>query len=374
MAIYNGTQKIDVSGVDKVYVGTQLVYQKVTKQLDSIRLDYNSWPSSTNPNCFETRVYAGVTLAAWYQPTGSTFSFPGKIIATYSDLSEEDVTSQCVYSGYNMSSETGNGGYGIQISYTYNGVTKTVPNYVTFVGTYYPVYMLVKKVAGNLAISGYNTTLYKNDAYTFGGSAIATFTDGTTLDVTSNANTTYSGYNMSIAGTYTVDVNYKTYATWSLGQQTKTTASIDRTYQLTVSEWKTLWSGTASMTQTTTTAQTSTVYDASSLSLSGDKTFRITASGNASGAYTYYYDAMNSTVLNELNGTYSGTITIDTSTTTTPNLLQVRGGNSSTNYYSVVIRWNNGNSRFELYGNRLIFGTPTGSASMTVTKIEEYIE
>ena len=28
MAIYIGTQKIDVSGVDKVYVGTQLVYQK----------------------------------------------------------------------------------------------------------------------------------------------------------------------------------------------------------------------------------------------------------------------------------------------------------------------------------------------------------
>ena len=27
MAIYNGNQKIDVSGVDKVYVGTQLVYQ-----------------------------------------------------------------------------------------------------------------------------------------------------------------------------------------------------------------------------------------------------------------------------------------------------------------------------------------------------------
>ena len=28
MAIYNGTQKINVSGVDKIYVGTQLVYQK----------------------------------------------------------------------------------------------------------------------------------------------------------------------------------------------------------------------------------------------------------------------------------------------------------------------------------------------------------
>lgn len=30
MAIYNGTQKINMSGVDKVYVGTQLVYQKTT--------------------------------------------------------------------------------------------------------------------------------------------------------------------------------------------------------------------------------------------------------------------------------------------------------------------------------------------------------
>ena len=32
MAIYNGTQKINMSGVDKVYVGTQLVYQKITPE------------------------------------------------------------------------------------------------------------------------------------------------------------------------------------------------------------------------------------------------------------------------------------------------------------------------------------------------------
>lgn len=32
MAIYNGTQKIDMSGVAKVYVGTQLVYQKAPQK------------------------------------------------------------------------------------------------------------------------------------------------------------------------------------------------------------------------------------------------------------------------------------------------------------------------------------------------------
>ena len=377
MAIYNGTQKIDMSGVDKVYVGTQLVYQKVTKELDSIRIDYNTWPSSTNPNCFDVFTVpftSNIKLAAWYQATGSTFSFPGTIIATYTDASEEDVTSQCVYSGYNMNNETGNTGYGMQISYTYNGVTKTVPNY-TFAGkTYYPAYILVKKVASSLAINGYNTTLYKNDAFNFGGTAITTFTDGTTLDVTSNANTTYTGYDMSTAGTYIVNVNYQTKATWGLTSQQKITASVNQTYQLTVSEWKTVWSGNVTRTRDASgIAVTTDVADLSSQGYSGNKTFRITCSVNSVGSNNYY--AQNGTSIPSWISPFTTTInTSNPDSITLTTVGSVRGGTSATAYYYVNLQWQYSTFKFQLYDGKSIFGTPTGaSASMTVTKIEEYI-
>lgn len=234
MAIYNGTQKVDISGVDKVYVGSQLVYQKVNKQVVSIEV--TDWPYQTNDNCFTpvTQTIIGKTLYAWYQETGSTFSFPGTITATYDDNSTADVTSQCTFSGYNMSTESNNTGYGLTVSYTYNGTTVTIPNYTLIGNTVYTVAILVKKVADYITLSNYTTQFYTGDTYSYGGTVTAHYTDGTSATATSGLS--YTGYDMSTAGNQTVTVTYTTTANWLPGSQTKTTASVVATYNITVTQ------------------------------------------------------------------------------------------------------------------------------------------
>ena len=99
MAIYNGTQKVKVSGVAKVYVGTQIVYQNAPV-LTSITLS----GQTTSLN------------------RGAAFSFGGTVTAHYDNGSTADVTSSTTFSGYNMSTaET----YTVTASYTEGGVTKT---------------------------------------------------------------------------------------------------------------------------------------------------------------------------------------------------------------------------------------------------------
>lgn len=107
MAIYNGTQKIDMTGIDKVYVGIQLVYQKSSP----IVLDY-------------------ITLANYTTSLekGSAFSFGGTVTAHYTNGTTADVTSSTTFSGYNMSVE---GTYTVTASYTENGVTKTATYQLT---------------------------------------------------------------------------------------------------------------------------------------------------------------------------------------------------------------------------------------------------
>ena len=73
----------------------------------------------------------------------------------------------------------------------------------------------------SIALSGQSTTLPQDTTFTFDGVVTATYSDGTTANVTSS--TTFSGYNMSTAGTYTVTASY---TDWGI---TKTA-----TYQLTV--------------------------------------------------------------------------------------------------------------------------------------------
>ena len=63
-----------------------------------------------------------------------------------------------------------------------------------------------KKALTDLAISGYTTTFPLNGTFSFGGTAIVTYTDGSTKDVTNTC--TISGYDMSKGGTQTVTVTY----------------------------------------------------------------------------------------------------------------------------------------------------------------------
>lgn len=107
MPIYAGTQKIDVSGIEKVYVGTQLVYQKnIPQVLDSITL-------------------SGQTTSLYRD---SAFSFGGTVTANYTNGTTADVTSLTTFSGYDMSTA---GTYTVTASYTEDGITKTATYQLT---------------------------------------------------------------------------------------------------------------------------------------------------------------------------------------------------------------------------------------------------
>ena len=83
-------------------------------------------------------------------------------------------------------------------------------------------------------MSGQKTSIDRKQAFDFGGTVTANFDNGTTEDVTSS--TTFSGYDMSDAGTYDVVASYTS------GEVTKSA-----TYSLTVNKiWETIWSGTLS--------------------------------------------------------------------------------------------------------------------------------
>lgn len=78
------------------------------------------------------------------------------------------------------------------------------------------------KTLSSISISGQQTEFTTGDQFVFGGTVTAHYSDSTTANVTSAA--TYTGYNMSTAGNYTVTVSYTEGVT-------KTT-----TYQITVSD------------------------------------------------------------------------------------------------------------------------------------------
>ena len=110
MAIYIGTQKIDVSGVDKVYVGTQLVYQQsVPVYVTSI---------STSGQTVEYNLNA-------------TFSYDGTCTATYSDGSTATVTPTA--SSPDMTTA---GSKTVTLSYTEDGITVTTSYNITVYQTY----------------------------------------------------------------------------------------------------------------------------------------------------------------------------------------------------------------------------------------------
>lgn len=82
-------------------------------------------------------------------------------------------------------------------------------------------------VLNSISLSGQTTSLNRGSAFSFGGTVSAHYSDGTVTNVTSK--TTFSGYNMSKSGSYTVTATY----------EGKTA-----TYKLTVNKaWSALWSG-----------------------------------------------------------------------------------------------------------------------------------
>lgn len=73
----------------------------------------------------------------------------------------------------------------------------------------------------SIVLSGQTTSLNRNATFSFGGTVTAHYSDSSTADVT--ANTTFSGYDMSTSGTYTVTASY-----------TEDSTTVTATYSLTV--------------------------------------------------------------------------------------------------------------------------------------------
>ena len=103
MAIYNGTQKVKISGISKVYIGSTLVF--------------DSTPSGP-----KTLVSISLTVDGDKQERGETYAFDGTVTALYSDNTTADVTSSTTFSGYNMAVS---GDYTVTASYTEGGITET---------------------------------------------------------------------------------------------------------------------------------------------------------------------------------------------------------------------------------------------------------
>lgn len=361
MAIYNGTQKVDLSGIDKVYVGSQLVYQKITKQVVSI--DVTTWNGSTS--------LLGAKF--WAQNQYSAFEFPGVITATYDDNTTEDVTSECVFT--NLQSEVLNtnttGNWTVFISYTYNGSSVYINDYATF---------YVNKEVDYIVLSGQTTSLPSGSTFSFGGTVTAHYTDGSTANVTSA--TTFSGYNMSAAGTYTVTATYNVKTT--VFTTSVITSTAVATYSLTITaSWHTLWSGTVDIYHNCTSGGTWSKSGAGEICScsSGSNRFRITWSTTYGTNVTYTKNTADGIYWggnSQTKATTFGTSPKDITTpSATANILWVKGFWSGMN--SMVTQ-----PQFNIYRNSsqkigVTLNTPSGTRSgynfkmgIKITKIEQY--
>lgn len=146
---------------------------------------------------------------------GENFDPTGLVITrNYSDSTSDTYT----YSGhtseftFSPSTSTALTTSNVSIAITYGG--KSTSQSIT-------VNAAAVKTLSSISISGQKTSFTVDESFSFGGTVTAHYSDNTTSDVTASA--TFSGYNMSVAGNYTVTVSYTYSGT------TKTT-----TYSITV--------------------------------------------------------------------------------------------------------------------------------------------
>lgn len=147
------------------------------------------------------------TAGEYFDPTGLV------ITRTYSDSTSDTYT----YSGhtseftFSPSTSTALTTSNESVTITYGGKSTTQAITVN----------AAAKTLSSISISGQKTSFTIDDSFSFGGTVTAHFSDSSSSDVTASA--TFTGYNMSVAGNYTVTVSY------TYGGTTKTA-----TYDITV--------------------------------------------------------------------------------------------------------------------------------------------
>ena len=209
------------------------------------------------------------------------------------------------------------------------------------------------KVLSSITLVSATTSLSRGATYAFGGAVIANYNDGSKAYVTTS--TTFSGYNMSTAGTYTVTAKYIE------GGVTKTA-----TYSLTVNKaWTQVWSGSKSKTTTTTAGSNVDVW--TGVSLTGSQQLRFTYSATVSGSgTTQYYTGSWSTT--QPSSPVSRTFNMSSGTT---NVFGVRKYNSGPEVRTSLY-YNATDKKFYLSGYIASGGISNASVKLTITKIERY--
>lgn len=211
----------------------------------------------------------------------------------------------------------------------------------------------------HITLSGQTTSLKKGGAFSFGGTVTATYSNGSTANVTSS--TTFSGYNMSARGSYTVKASY-----------TENSITKTATYTLAVKDWVQVWSGSAS---SSTYSSGGDIW--TNVSLTGSQTLRFTftmsASTSSSGYIVKYYNnngiTWSSLTKTKPSSPFQTTVNLNNSSVS--GILGVGVGDSSSGKRGVYIFWNKSNKKFAI-NNYYVEGSAAASLSLTVTKIERY--
>ena len=215
------------------------------------------------------------------------------------------------------------------------------------------------KVLSSITLSGQTTSRNRGQSFVFGGTVTAHYSDSSTADVTSE--TTFSGYNMNTAGTYTVTASY-----------TEDGVTKTATYSLTVNKaWSTLWSGSKKITNNAGSISGASSNFCSTASGTGTgPRVRITWSETHSGSGSTTYVKQGAVVSKPGSP-------LDFNTMYTSNNLIVLGVNQyKTDAGNVKVRLvktnNSNNVSFSLSGETGSGSVTSTSCSLTITKIEQY--
>ena len=147
-----------------------------------------------------TKKLSSISLSGYTETAyvGDTYRYDGNVSATYSDNSKKFIDlSKCTITNPSTSKEGESSG---SVKYTEDGVTKSETFTINVIKRQEDV------VLQSISIESPKTTFTVGDTFTFGGTVTATYSDGSTSDVTRQAN--FSGYNLSNSGTQTVKVSY----------------------------------------------------------------------------------------------------------------------------------------------------------------------
>ena len=126
---------------------------------------------------------------------GENFDPTGLVITVnYSDSTTKDVDYATSSSSFSFSPnlETALATQNTSVQVTYSSKSCNVP--------------ITVKSLSSITISGYTTSFVEGDEFLFGGTVTAHYSDSSTANVTSSA--TFTGYNMTTVGNYTVTVSY----------------------------------------------------------------------------------------------------------------------------------------------------------------------